>query len=92
MASILAFTKNIGQTINNKHEKSLFRPPSLQKIYLCNFKPEKKETFNLDFDNYFLSCSYMDSPPQMPVLLKYMYNLGILRADFTTFVPSYTPI
>ena len=34
----------------------------------------------------------MVSPPQMPVPLKYMYNANILRSDFTTFVPSYTPM
>ena len=34
----------------------------------------------------------MVSPPQMPVPLKYMYNANILRADFTTFAPSHTPM
>ena len=36
--------------------------------------------------------SIMVSPPQMPVPLKHMYNANILRAYFTTFVPSYTPM
>ena len=35
---------------------------------------------------------YVVSPPQMAVPLKYMYNANILRADFTTFVPSHTPM
>ena len=32
------------------------------------------------------------SPPQMPVLLKRMYNANILRAEITTFVPSCPPM
>ena len=35
---------------------------------------------------------HMVSPLQMPVPLKHMYNANILRADFTTSVPSYTPM
>ena len=35
---------------------------------------------------------YKVSPPQMPVLLKRMYNADILRVEITTFVPSYPPM
>ena len=36
--------------------------------------------------------SHMVSPPQMPVLLKRMYNANIPRAEITTFVPSCPPM
>ena len=36
--------------------------------------------------------THMVSPPQMPVLLKRMYNANIPRAEITTFVPSCPPM
>ena len=42
--------------------------------------------------NILKQWNIMVSPPQVPVPLKHMYNANILRADFTTSVPSYTPM
>ena len=37
-----------------------------------------------------ISIHHKVSPPQMPVLSEHLYNANILRADFTSSVPSYT--
>ena len=71
------------QLHRQKHRLNTFSSHSATErlyIYIYNPNPES------------IPSIHMVSPPQMPVPLKHMYNANILRADFTTSAPSYTPM